>query len=44
MLMWRLLIKPATFLDHLEGSKSLLGLIVVVELPRQVGDREKEYR
>ncbi len=43
MFVWRLLIKPVAFLDHLEGSKRLFGLIVVVELPRQVGDREKEY-
>ena len=44
MFMWRLLIKPAAFLDHLEGSKRLFGLIVIVELPRQIRDREKQDR
>ena len=37
-----LLIKPASFLDHLKGSERLLGLIVIVELPRQIRDREKQ--
>ena len=44
MFVWSLLIKPATLLDHLKGSKRLLGLIVIVELPWQIRDREKQYR
>ena len=40
--MGRLLIKPVTFLDHLEGSVCLLRLIIVIELPRQISDREKK--
>ena len=42
--MRRLLVQPAAFLDHLEGSKCLLGLIVVVELPRQIAYRKKQKR
>jgi hypothetical protein len=44
--MRRLLIEPVTFLDHLEGSERLLGLIVVIELPRQIADekQKKAYR
>ena len=39
--LWRALIKPVSFLDHLEGRKGLLCLIVIVELPRQIGDQEQ---
>jgi hypothetical protein len=38
----RLLIKPATFLDHLEGSVRLLRLVVVIELPRQIADEKQK--
>jgi hypothetical protein len=41
MLMWRLLVQPTALLDHLKGSKRLLRLIVIVELPWQIADREK---
>src|SRR5439155_21317181 len=42
MFMRRLLIEPAPFLDHLEGGECLLGLIVIVELPRQIGDEKQK--
>ena len=44
MFVRRLLIEPASFLDHLKGSKGLLGLIVIVELPRQISDDRQEDR
>ncbi len=37
-----LLIKPVTFLDHLEGSVCLLRLVVVIELPRQIADEKQK--
>ena len=37
-----LLIKPASFLDHLEGREGLLGLIVIVEMPRQISEDKQE--
>ena len=38
--MRRVLIKPMTFLNHFEGAKGLLGLVIVVELPGQIGSSE----
>ena len=40
--MRRLLVKPVTFLDHLEGSECLFRLIVVIELPGQIPDEKQE--
>jgi len=40
--MRRLLIKPMALLHHLEGSERLLGLIVIVELPRQIRKQEQD--
>ena len=42
MFVRRLLIKPAAFLDHLKGSERLLGLIIIIQLPRQIRDCEKQ--
>src|SRR5213076_2456601 len=39
-----LLIKPASFLDQLEGREGMLGLIVIVEMPRQIRDDKQENR
>ena len=40
--MWRLLIKPVTFLNHLERSQCLLRLIVVIEMRCQIADEKQE--
>src|SRR4029077_9839319 len=37
-----LLIKPAAFLDHLEGSVRLLRLVIVIELPRQIANEKQK--
>jgi hypothetical protein len=34
--MWGPLKKPVTLLDHLERSKRLLRLVVIIQLPRQI--------
>src|SRR5437762_3603154 len=41
MLMWCLVVRPAALVNHLEGTKRLLRLVVIVELPWQIADREK---
>ena len=33
-----------TFFDHFERGERLLGLIVIVELPRQVGNKKENDR
>jgi hypothetical protein len=38
----RLLIEPAAFLDHLEGSVRLLRLVIVIELPRQIANEKQK--
>src|SRR6516225_3820628 len=39
--MRRVLIKPMAFLDHFKRGERLLRLIVIVELPGQISDREQ---
>src|SRR5437762_11061182 len=41
MLMWCLVVRPAALVNRLAGTTRLLRLVVIVELPWQIADREK---